>query len=211
MIDIIVVLPRLLITFFLSLLFGIDRQRAHKPVAFGTFIFVALGSTALGIVTVSGLFEDPTPLAAGIVTGIGFLGAGALIKGGDRVFGFTTAASIWLLAIFGLTIGIGEFNIGIIMYALVWAVVAIDKYLEKRGIGSYQKRLTITTNRLMQDGDIKNYLRSYTQKYKIISVGVNKKDNEMKLVYLVEGKQDNINKMAQSLLKEIWIKSCSVE
>src|SRR3990172_6125755 len=110
---------RFSITFILSLVFGLERQTAHNPVGFGTFNFVAVGSCALGITAVLINSADPFGLLSAIVTGIGFLGAGALIKSNDRVFGFTTAASIWILAIFGLTIGIGDYLLGGVLYASV--------------------------------------------------------------------------------------------
>ena len=85
---------RLLAVFILSLIFGIERQRSHKPVGFGTFIFVAIGSCALAIAATIIDIDDRIIILGSIVTGIGFLGAGALIRNNDKIFGFTTAASL---------------------------------------------------------------------------------------------------------------------
>src|SRR3989338_5532799 len=93
---------RFCIVFLLALMFGLERQRAHKPVSFGTFIFVSMGACALALTATSIDIEDRIIILGSIVTGIGFLGAGALIKTSDRIFGFTTAASIWIMAIFGI-------------------------------------------------------------------------------------------------------------
>ena len=202
---------RLIIVFLSSLFFGLERQRSHKPVGFGTFIFVSLGSCALGIIAVSNILVNSISLLAATVTGIGFLGAGALIRGTDKVFGFTTASSIWLFAIFGLTIGIGNYFISGIIYTLVWLVVLLDKYLEKEGIGSYQRKINIVTNKIIDKDQIKKYLDIHTKKHKIINLSINKSVNEISLIYLVEGNRDDINKMIQKLFKEDWIKSCSVE
>ena len=92
-------LIRMLLVFGLSLIFGLERQRSHKPVGFGTFIFVALGACTIGIVATKYSLGDSISLLAATITGIGFLGAGALIKNTDKVFGFTTASAIWLFAI----------------------------------------------------------------------------------------------------------------
>jgi len=143
-----VIILRFILTFLLASLFGLERQRSHKPTGFGTFIFVALGACGLSIVAVIAEPQNPVPLLSAIVTGIGFLGAGALIKTSDKVFGFTTAVSIWIFAIFGLVIGIGQYLVGLLMYAFVWVVILFDKYFEKRGIGSYQKRLVLHTIKL---------------------------------------------------------------
>ncbi len=202
---------RLLVTFLLSLLFGLERQSSHKTTGFGTFIFVSLGACALGIVAISHTFENSIPLISAVVTGIGFLGAGALIRGTDRVFGFTTAASIWLFAIFGLTIGIGEYIISLVIYILVWIVVFFDRYLEKKGIGSYKKKLIIITNKIINDKELKDYLLKYTKKHKILNLEIDKANKEIHLTYLVEGERENLNKLIHDLYKEEWLKFSKIE
>ena len=209
--EIFTTIIKLLIAFILSLVFGLESQKSHKPIGFGTFTFVTIGSCALGITAISVFPANPTSLLAAIITGIGFLGAGALIKGTDKVFGFMSAASIWLFAIIGLSVGIGEYFISFVMYVLVWVVIIFDKYLEKRGIGSYQKKLFIVTDGLIKEKELKNFLLMYAKNYKKLSVEINKKDNEMHLTYLVEGTSDSINKLVQNLFKEDWLKSCKVE
>jgi putative Mg2+ transporter-C (MgtC) family protein len=209
--ETVTIISRLLLTFLSALLLGLERQKSNKMVGFATFIFIALGSAALGtIVSFSGI-ENPIALLASIVTGIGFLGAGALVKGTDKVYGFTTAASIWVLAIYGLTLGIGEYLIASIIYVLVWVVFFFDKWLEKKGIGLYQRKLTVITNKIVPEKDIKKYLVTYASKYKIVTVEIKKVEQEMKLVYLVEGTSQNLNKMVPILYKEPWLKSCQVE
>ena len=99
----------------------------HKPIGFGTYIFVATGACGLSLVSILIPTENPLPLLGAIVTGIGFLGAGALIKTADRVVGFTSAASIWIFAIFGLIAGLGHYLLSFVIYGVVWAVMAIEK------------------------------------------------------------------------------------
>lgn len=203
---------KLLAVFLLSVLFGLERQRSHKPVGFSTFTFVALGSCALGIVATDLFTSNPTSLLSATVTGIGFLGAGALInKGTDKVFGFTSASGIWLFAILGLSVGIGEYVISGIVYVMAWVVILFDKYLEKHGVGSYQKKLVILTNRILSDNEIKEALLSYTNKHKLISVEINKADKEMKLQYLVDGTRESVAKMLHDLFKKDWLKKCEFE
>src|SRR3989338_4516536 len=115
--DLLTILLRLGLTFILTMIFGLERQRAHKPVGFGTFTFIALGSCALAITAVDLVPENPVGLMAAVVTGIGFLGAGALIRSGDKIFGFTTSSSMWLFAIIGILLGVGEYLLGTLVYA----------------------------------------------------------------------------------------------
>src|SRR2546428_13706698 len=75
------------------------------PVGFGTFIFVSTGAAALAILAIDLEADNPLTLLGGVITGIGFLGAGALIRANDRVFGFTTAALVWAMAALGVAAG----------------------------------------------------------------------------------------------------------
>ncbi|MBN2423336.1 MgtC/SapB family protein [Candidatus Woesearchaeota archaeon] len=172
--NIITIVARFTITFILSVIFGVERQKSHKPIGFGTFIFVAVGSCSLAIIALDLNAENPLPLLSAIVTGIGFLGAGALIKTTDKIFGFTSAASIWIFAIFGLSIGTGQYIIGLISYVIIWIVTFYDIYLEKKGIGSYQKRVGITTNRIINEKEIKNILNVSLKRFKLIYSEVDK-------------------------------------
>src|SRR3989338_2298372 len=208
--EVITIALRMLVTFLFSLIIGLERQKSHKPVGFGTFIFVALGASALGVFA---NFDNPAnelALLASVVKGIGFLGAGALIKGSDKVFGFTTAATIWIFAIFGFMIGIGEYALGLIIYSFVWIVLISDKYLETKEIGSHQKKLTVVTNSIIDEEKI-NKLLDYTKRHKVLSISINKEINEMQLTYLVQGTKEDLNKMLIDLFKQKWLKSSKVE
>jgi putative Mg2+ transporter-C (MgtC) family protein len=203
-----VILPRFLVTFFLSLAFGLQRQRAHKPVSFGTFTFVAVGSCALSITALNLYPENPLGLLGAIVTGIGFLGAGALIKTSDKIFGFTSASAVWLFAIFGLIIGVGEYVTGIIIYLMVWAVIIIDTYLKGKGIGSYQRKLTITTNRIIDEKEIEKELGP---NFKKVFIKVDKKNDKLCVSYLVEGTKDQVREIPERLAKDEWLEYFEIE
>ena len=134
---------RQLLVASLALVFGLARQRRGKPIGFGTFIFVSVGSCSLAVVALQLSPANPLPLLGAVVTGIGFLGAGALIRSGEKIGGFTSAATIWIMAVFGLAIGVGETEIGLVTYAAIWIVAVIDGFMEKRSLGSHQRRLTL--------------------------------------------------------------------
>src|SRR6266498_4104621 len=93
-------------------LIGGEREFRVKAAGFRTIILITVGSTLFTIFSIS---IDPdhnrTAIAGNIVQGIGFLGAGAIIRDGGRIGGLTTAATIWLSAAMGMGIGAGEFNL----------------------------------------------------------------------------------------------------
>lgn len=200
---------RLGITFTFAFLFGLEREWSHKPVGFGTFTFVAAGSCALALTAISFQPDNPLPLLGSIVTGIGFLGAGALIKTADRITGFTTAASVWLFAIFGLMIGVGNYLSGFLLYLSVWCILFFDRSFKRRGIGSYQRKVVIRTNRVLDIKTIEQAL--HFQKRKRLDLEVNKKDKKMILTYLVEGSKADISRMPLTLYNQSWFESMKIE
>jgi len=207
--DLITLIWRFFLAFILSLLFGLERQRKHKPIGFGTFAFVAVGACALAVTAVTFEPINPLPLLSAIVTSIGFLGAGALIKTTDKIFGFTSAATIWLFAIFGLLIGVGEYVHGLILYSTVWVVMVLDSIFQKKGLGSYQKKLIIQTNRIIDNSDIDSVLGK--QRPKPMGMEFHKNNSTLILTYLIQGSKEEINQIPKILAKKDWFDSFKIE
>lgn len=206
-----VYLGQFAITFVLAFVFGVYRQRHHKPIGFGTYIFVSVGACGLAIISLILAPENPLPLLGAIVTGIGFLGAGALIKTSDKIFGFTTAASVWIFAIFGLIMGVGQYIAAITVYLLIWAVYLVDTFFEQRGMGSYQKRITVHTNKVINESEIETVLLTCTKNYKSFGFEVDKKSNKLTVTYLVEGNKESLNSLPKRLYEKSWFESFKVE
>lgn len=107
------VIIRLLISFAISAIIGIEREYYRKPAGLRTNILVGLGATVMTLASIqsAGLFKDyvvdPTRIAAQIVTGIGFLGIGTILRKGPVVVGLTTAATLWVVAGMGIAVGLG--------------------------------------------------------------------------------------------------------
>ncbi len=139
-----IVLERLILAFILSLIFGLERQFRKKPVGFGTFTFVSVGSCALALAAISIAPESPLPLLSGIITGIGFLGAGSLIRHQDKIFGATTAASIWAVAAAGMLLGLGLVSLGVAFYIMIFSIILMDYLFEIIGFGHYFNDVIIT-------------------------------------------------------------------
>jgi putative Mg2+ transporter-C (MgtC) family protein len=117
-------LARLLVAATLGAAVGFERQRADKPAQTRDHLLVALGAAVFTVASIYGFGPgDPGRVAAQIVTGIGFLGAGVIIRQGATVVGVTTAASIWVAAAIGLAVGAGLYVVGAI--AALLSVLAL--------------------------------------------------------------------------------------
>jgi len=132
-------LLRLLVSFLAGMLIGIEREAHSQPAGLRTHILISIGST-LGMLlsiyipqTFPGFQNgDPGRIAAQVVTGICFLGAGAILRFGFNVKGLTTAASIWAMAMLGLAIGAGLFRISAVALVIILFSLSIMDVLEKR-------------------------------------------------------------------------------
>jgi putative Mg2+ transporter-C (MgtC) family protein len=115
-------------------LVGFERELHDKPAGFRTNILICVGAclfTLLSILMVGDQFSDRTRVAAQIVTGVGFLGAGAIVQFKGNVLGLTTAATIWVVASIGMAYGAGEVALGTIVTLLVTAVLFGLSYAEQ--------------------------------------------------------------------------------
>lgn len=112
-------------------LIGAEREYRDKAAGFRTIIFITLGSTLFTLFSMHiGGADDPVRIAAQIVTGIGFIGAGAILRGEHGITGLTTAATIWLSAALGLGIGGGDLGLVLIATIAIMVVLWIFPFLE---------------------------------------------------------------------------------
>ena len=123
-------LIRLAVAMLLGALVGMERQSRGRAAGLRTNILVCLGSAAIIVAfqklsmetnldAESAIRMDPARAAAGVITGIGFLGAGTIVKSNNFIRGLTTAASIWVVSAIGVTVGLGEFVIATALTLLV--------------------------------------------------------------------------------------------
>lgn len=118
-------------------LIGIERELKSKPAGFRTNILICLGSSiymAVGLI-LSGPSVDPTRIAAQVVTGIGFLGAGCIIQSRGQVRGLTTAATIWVVAAIGIVSGAGYPVLALVGSMMVILTLAALHRVERRVFG----------------------------------------------------------------------------
>ena len=124
-IDQLIIIGRLALAAALAGLIGWQREKAHRPAGFRTHILIGLGAALFTIVSANFAGADPSRIAAGVVTGIGFLGAGAIMHKSRVVEGLTTAASIWATAAIGIAVGVGFYIIGIVAALIVFLVLLL--------------------------------------------------------------------------------------
>ncbi len=114
-----------------GLLMGIERETRHKDAGISTHIFVVAGSMLFTFLSMRVDLDSSSRIASQIVVGIGFLGAGLIIKEGTNVRNLTTAASLWFAAGIGMSFGFGYYLVGAISTILGVAVPRIPHYKEK--------------------------------------------------------------------------------
>jgi putative Mg2+ transporter-C (MgtC) family protein len=161
---------RLLIAAILGAAIGLEREIHEHPAGMRTHLLVALGSAIFTVLSIYG-FEgvgqgnvsptvDPTRIAAQVVSGIGFLGAGAILKYGTSIRGLTTAASLWTAAAIGMAAGAGEWVIAavgtLIVIVSLWPLNALVERIHRPGSRAIKMRLEV--GRLEALGDVSRLL-----------------------------------------------------
>jgi putative Mg2+ transporter-C (MgtC) family protein len=132
-----IAIGRVFLAFVLGGLVGFERERIQRPAGLRTHMLVAAGSACFTVASIYGfqglgVDSDPARLAAQIITGIGFLGAGAIFRTGDTVKGITTASSIWITAAIGILMGAGMIYLAVFTTAMTWFVLFVVKSIELR-------------------------------------------------------------------------------
>src|SRR5437870_5000680 len=134
-------LLRIVAALAIGAIIGGEREYRSKAAGFRTMTLICLGSTLFTILSIRlGAGTGPERIAANIITGIGFLGAGVIFKDGFSVSGLTTATSIWVTAALGMAVGAGEIALATIGLALVLVVLALFDKLQEFIDRFHQKR-----------------------------------------------------------------------
>jgi len=154
---------------------GLERSFHGRPAGFRTHTLVCLASSLLMLVTLyqanwipggapAEIFRtDPTRMAQGIMTGIGFLGAGVIFKEGLSVRGLTTAASIWITAAIGVLLGIGFYYPAILATLLTLGTLSLFRWIEARmPAHSYaQHVLSFERDKVLEEEEVRELLRQH--------------------------------------------------
>jgi putative Mg2+ transporter-C (MgtC) family protein len=131
---------RLTVAALLGAIIGFDRERMGKPAGLRTHMLVALGSALFVLAPMNeGMpIADLSRIIQGVAAGIGFLGAGAILKLSDErhILGLTTAASIWMTAAIGITAGLGQAGLAVLATLVTWVILAALSAVERKMGGS---------------------------------------------------------------------------
>lgn len=124
------IILQLILAAVIGLILGFEREVIGKPAGMRTYALVTLGATAFTIISKHGFADvggsfDPSRVAAQIVTGIGFLGAGIIIFRGVKVEGLTTASGLWVAAAIGMAIGAAMYSVGIAAAIIAFIVMVV--------------------------------------------------------------------------------------
>ncbi|MBN1646697.1 MAG: MgtC/SapB family protein [Spirochaetales bacterium] len=157
------ILFRLLAAFLLSFLVGMERDIHGRPAGLRTNILVALGSCTFTVLSIFICYNrrgiqiaDPSRIAAQIITGIGFIGAGAILKQGFNIKGLTTAASLWISAAIGMACGSGYIELGIFCTVFSLVTLQLLDRLERHFPRDIYKKLEI---RSVNNTDFSAFIR----------------------------------------------------
>lgn len=169
-------LLRLILSAIIGGLIGMEREANNRPAGLRTHVLVTLGSTLVMLISMYGFSGmqvqgDPARLAAQVVSGIGFLGAGTILRTGNSIKGLTTAASLWVCGCIGLAIGNGYYLGGLITAGVVLFTLISLGFLEKKiFIQKYKVLVLQAQERTGLIGDIGQLLGSYNVMIKGIKI-----------------------------------------
>ena len=150
---------QLVLSLLLGSIVGFERRRRGQSAGVRTFSLIAMGSTLAMILSIyvpqryEGVLDgDPTRIAAQVISGIGFLGAGAIIQMKGSVRGLTTAAGIWMVSALGMAVGCGMYWVGVIATALILFILVLLERIEHRvSMRSEARIIRIRTGVILQD------------------------------------------------------------
>lgn len=153
--DIFLVAVRIILAAFLGAIIGIEREIKNRAAGFRTHIIVSVGACLIMLIGIEGIGEisnnigrDTARMAAQVVSGIGFLGAGTILQTKDGVSGLTTAATLWLSAAIGLAVGIGFYE-----GSLIATIICLVTLVSLSGVSDFINDMTTKSYIMVFDTD----------------------------------------------------------
>lgn len=217
-------LIRISAALILGFILGLERELTNKYAGLRTHILVCLGACAFTIISIYGFpsyadgdniilnqatgIRDTGRVAAQVVSGIGFIGAGAVLRNGPMIIGLTTAATLWISAAIGMTCGVGMYDVAIITTLSSVAVLTIIRVFERRILPSSIKksrRFKITIYCSSEDViKIQEYLTSSVEHVDDISIKrLIENPNKSKITITFEHNRKKV-------IKNIYNKLCTI-
>lgn len=179
---------KLFVASILGILIGLERELTQKWAGIKTHALVCVGSCVFTILSIYGFTSfnsgtvsvDPTRIAAQILTGIGFIGGGTVLKHGSSIYGLTTAATLWIAGSIGMAVGCGHYSLAVYTSISAIIILVVVAKIEKTTIKKFIKRtkifkITVTCHNSVMQGIIDWFYSNFT---KILTLTVtNDNDN----------------------------------
>jgi putative Mg2+ transporter-C (MgtC) family protein len=222
------ILLKLTVSLTLGLIIGLEREMTNKTAGLRTHILLCLGCTVFTILSLNGfdnhaqqqgmiIQNDPARIAAQILTGIGFIGGGAVLHHGMNVYGLTTAATIWITAGIGMSVGTGNYQLAIITTLITFVVLVVIRQFEQSVLMQHiNKGATIKASVICSKENVHEIQEWFYNEFKTIDeVDINikpNKNNQVKLIYVVSMVDKNpVNAVHKKLLELKNIESISLK
>lgn len=195
------IILRLLIAAGLGLIIGYERERQDHAAGLRTHMILVVGSALAMTVSINVAFivgienraGDPARIAAQVVSGIGFLGAGVIFKYGTSIRGLTTAASLWTVTIVGLAVGAGLFLAGLTATVILLLILTILNYFEDKVLSTFN-RIHITIQAAYRQSlveDVRTLLKTKRGKLGTINIERDVEGNKINIDILVRIHSDD--------------------
>jgi len=186
-------------------LVGLEREYKNKSAGFRTIVLICLGATTFTIVSRYGLGSDDR-IAANIITGIGFIGAGVIFKDKFSVMGLTTAAVIWIVAGIGMAAGVGYYSLSLFLAVTTVLILSVFNKVENTMERVFLMRTIFV---IFQDMDI-NHLEALKQvmdkhRIKYRRKTVSKRDRKLSVVFELTGDRENLRAFNNEMISLTYV------
>lgn len=187
-------LAKISLSLLVGSLLGLEREYRCRPAGFRTIALICVGATLFTVLSqrMGSNILGQDRIAANIVTGIGFIGAGVIFKQGLNVYGLTTAATIWIAAGLGMCIGAGEYMLSLVVLIISLTILSVFEYMQGQIDFLHKRRYYIIKIQGTQfDAIIEDSLQD--RKLSFLKIKEKRKHDETTCEYEVYGKPQNLN------------------
>lgn len=213
---------RLITAGVLGALIGLDRERQNQPAGLRTHIILVTGASLAMMLSINLSMQykalatngDPTRLAAQVLSGIGFLGAGAILRYGTSIKGLTTATSLWTMAVVGLAVGAGYILVAFGTAAFLLLALTILNRIEKNKLTvNVVRQLWIMSDYYPEiEGKVKDVLVQRTHSFSIQRMERNLRKNRLRITVMLRMNRDeNLTPLVERLAKLKGVDGIRVE
>ncbi len=196
------IITKLIISIVIGIIIGGEREYRNKAAGLRTIVLISLGSTVFTIVSsVLGDESGANRIAANVVTGIGFLGAGAIMREGFSISGLTTASTIWVASALGMAVGMGQYVLAATALILALIVLTLFNYLQKVFFDRIRRSISfhITVDQSNNKIDVIEAQMTLLH-LKFSRKKEFRKDNDTDYQYEVSGRTSDLSRFAKFLV-----------